>query len=140
MTYDAENFTHEKVVQAMRDAVAAKPERYTYPRQIREMPEGGDPNRPYYPNTPEAPWGTTCYYVHKGEEQDVAGCIVGTVLHSLGVPLEEFRAAEGKNVNGLREILHLPLESRSWSALAEAQTTQDSGQTWADALKYALNE
>lgn len=140
MTYNAEDFTPEKVAEALREAVKSKPEGHVYIRQPRPMPKNADPRRPVFPDWPDAPWGKQCLYVHEEDGEKVPGCIVGTALHSLGVPLDVFAPFEGKNVNALRMDLPLPLTQEGWRMLSLAQHEQDSNSTWAEAVESALSE
>ncbi len=83
--------------------------------------------------------GKACFYVHEGEPD----CIVGRVLHRLGVPLDVLRAndlagnlsvsagafsLEGSPVQPGREALTI---------LATAQRLQDQGNTWGECLRVA---
>jgi hypothetical protein len=75
-----------------------------------------------------------CLYVH-GEE---AGCLVGNVLHRLGVPLSTLRDCEGVHaivaLGRVEERDRIILPAWSKSMLIRAQAQQDNGETWGDAL------
>lgn len=84
-----------------------------------------------------------CAYVHG----DKPGCIVGQVLHRLGVPLATLAECEDstatqavKHVMGLDNVYNcdLPSDVRAISGyLRNVQVEQDTGRTWSDALKRA---
>ena len=75
----------------------------------------------------------TCRYVHG----DTPGCLVGHVLHRLGVPLEELSRHEGKNACSVAADLLDGISSDASWAIEHAQFRQDLGDTWAEALKAA---
>ena len=71
-----------------------------------------------------------CYYVHKDEP----GCLIGHVLHKLGIPLEQLKALEHQ---GAGKVADQCLEGISYETrrfLTNAQGAQDEGMTWGAAL------
>lgn len=79
-----------------------------------------------------------CLYVH----DDVPGCIVGHVLHYLGVPLDAMSTVEGKWINQadvtwLLIGCGISLTYKALRILIEAQFIQDGGRPWGDALAAA---
>lgn len=109
-------------IATLRDVVAERPE-YIY-----EPPSG-------------ATAGATaamCFYVHHIDSGPVPGCLVGTVLHRLGVPLDKLAELEGCGayvVAGMTAYM----SNDARCALARAQDAQDDGATWAVALAAAEN-
>lgn len=100
---------------------------------FRYIPEGLD--------KPQA--GQSCYNWHNGADGVmVPGCIVGTILHRLGVSLEDMGKAAGSNdllYNLTRDgkITIIGGESRIKTFLRIAQTAQDNGATWHSAIRTA---
>lgn len=135
--YDREDFTPEKVNAALDEALKEKGEDYIYPRVVKTMPEGEVAEKPFFPDQPDAPWGTTCLYVHDEEEGQIPGCIVGNVMHRLGVPLEDLKKVEGDNAHGLIGQLQIPVNQHVTRLLNRAQASQDEGQTWGKAVQAA---
>jgi len=106
------------VAQTLRDTAAERPD-YVY-----ENPEGltGDGI-------------TTCFYVHP----DGPGCLAGTALHKLGVPLSELAECEGQ---GASTVATSVLDIRGDAGnvvimLAYAQRRQDGGDSWSVAVEKA---
>ncbi len=81
---------------------------------------------------------TDCFYVHG----DAPGCVVGHILHRLGVPLEDLSYYEGLRANsvlldlGDEEVIKMP--NRAVSLLQCMQGEQDTGKTWGEAYFSAL--
>jgi hypothetical protein len=105
------------IYETTRAVVAESPER------IYKAPEGS----PYEPGM--------CLYSHG----DVPGCLVGQVLHRLGVPLAEFHKHEGQPAGVVMSSLIniVGNDTRAGQFLDAAQGQQDSGEKWADALTAA---
>jgi hypothetical protein len=107
--------TTEQVYRTAREVVAEKPD-YVY---INPMgARAGD--------------GANCYYVHGNEP----GCVVGAVLHRLGVPLEELARFESTNGYIVSATL-TNMEDRTASFLRKLQWYQDNGRNWLTALSDA---
>lgn len=91
--------------------------------------------------------GQNCYNWHKNEAGEaVPGCIVGTVLHHLGVKLEDMEMGGGSNylIGELErtEVIKFNSErdkKRIETLLRTAQVAQDAGATWYSAFKVASN-
>ncbi|WP_416972562.1 hypothetical protein [Streptomyces sp. 4F14] len=116
--------TDEQVVSALRSVVEENPEKvYEAPINMRSST---DKNQ--------------CYYVHRAEDgTEECGCLVGTVLHRLGVSLADLAKAEtlGATV-ALSRAGVVGVSYRVASLLAHAQRDQDQGRTWSEALKKAV--
>lgn len=88
----------------------------------------------------------TCFYVHETDgDQDAPGCLIGRVLHELGVPLASLSSYEGTGAYSVAalvlDITGQPDEiAGTIRALATAQDAQDNGATWGDALAEATRK
>ncbi|MFI5877556.1 hypothetical protein ACIBAH_35055 [Streptomyces sp. NPDC051445] len=110
------NLTDEQVMTALGNVVAENPDKvYKLPKRMEIF--DGD---------------TSCYYVHTKEDgSQEAGCIVGQVLHRLGVPLEDLKASEGWRSNHVIERLEIQgLSERVTELLRRIQIEQDKGWSW----------
>ena len=122
-------FSREKIIEAMRAVVAEKGSDYVYPESEKD--------------------GGTCQYAHKG----TPSCIVGHLIHRLDpeafAHLAVVEADHGSEPalglvyiypNGeTAEGSYSYLKERLWPedldiAIQEAQSAQDFGKTWGDAL------
>ncbi|WP_030997529.1 hypothetical protein [Streptomyces sp. NRRL F-5630] len=111
--------TADEVMSTLRAVVAERPD-YVYAR-----PEAD--NR-----------AAACLYVHHDDGTAKPGCLVGTVLHRLGVPLVELAKWEGEGACSMvPSVTNLEWEDTSTLALQTAQEAQDAGVTWAEALAAA---
>lgn len=78
-----------------------------------------------------------CYYNVDGKPS----CLVGTAVAALGEDYFDLLSAEEavrvENGDGLaaHEIKSIPMTSQAKSALQAAQSTQDGGASWGDALE-----
>ncbi|MDQ1016674.1 hypothetical protein [Streptomyces afghaniensis] len=116
--------TDEQVLSTLRDVAEESPEKvYEAPEHLRDE------------------WGS-CYYVHRDEDgNESAGCIVGTVLHRLGVPLAELRKAETYGADAAIPLIGVTGISASVSSfLRHVQRKQDRGQTWSNAVHDGLSD
>ncbi len=109
-------------VQNFRDALAAavaeKGSDYRYP-------EG---NMRVHPGT-NSPM---CSYVTHGRTD----CIIGNALHRLGVSIEVLLAFEGKGADQvIRAVVTSPVPTLVLDGADEAQSAQDTGGTWDEALQ-----
>lgn len=92
----------------------------------------------YVYSNPYASTATTpamsCLYVH-GEE---TGCLVGNVMHRLGVPLDALQRWEGVRASTVmrRAEADLGIVVPAWSRymLSRAQAQQDHGEEWGEAI------
>lgn len=82
-----------------------------------------------------------CLYVHG----DQPGCVVGDILHRLGVPLETLRESEGQLATELlgrleasEVIAKVPSNVKDY--LQNLQLAQDYNHPWGEALKRAEEE
>lgn len=96
----------------------------------------------------DAPFaGQNCYNWHESDSgEKTPGCIVGTVLHHLGVKLEDMEMGGGSNylIGQLERIEVIKFNSerdkkRILALLRTAQVAQDAGATWYSAFKVASN-
>lgn len=121
MNFVAPKVTDEVILSTLREVVAERPE-YTYsaPDYMAEDEGGG-----------------RCFYVHKDENGNPvsAGCVIGVVLHRLGVPLEWMEQLEGHPASSLLGRLLPHLSERTVLALGMVQGNQDNGNAWG--LAYA---
>ncbi|WP_145500924.1 hypothetical protein [Streptomyces sp. CFMR 7] len=85
---------------------------------------------------------TQCFYVHTDEtgEPVSAGCLVGAVLHRMGVPLSMLALHETKHASAVTRSLGIGLNRNTEIALNGVQDDQDSGATWGEALIRATGE
>lgn len=113
--------TDEDVVRTLREVVAERPG-HVYARP-EYLPAGDN--------------GLTCRYVHPSEDGSTSepGCLVGHVLHRLGVPLWALANHEGSDADNVVSALHLPLTGRTKMILCVAQSYQDEGRTWGESLR-----
>jgi hypothetical protein len=108
-------------------------------RQI--LAEFGD--QAVYVRPPDAESNAACLYVHDGATGPRPGCIVGHLLHRLGVSYEALRAREGYTANAilfgndpdnpLKLLLRLPLSLAD--RIRAVQIAQDHGKTWGEAVR-----
>ncbi|MEN8656248.1 hypothetical protein ABCR94_38185 [Streptomyces sp. 21So2-11] len=117
--------TQETLLSALQEVVKENPQRvYKAPRHM------------------DVHGSNACFYVHLDEEgaQVGAGCIVGTVLHRLGVSLEALRRVEGLGVQGALSGLGLSGDQLMWPRLRRIQISQDKGSTWGEAYAAEFGE
>lgn len=109
--------TQEAAMDALRDAVAEKGAEYVYPENEKI--------------------GISCSYVWDGRPS----CIVGNALHRLGVSLDilgRFEMTTAASVlDSLRYRKILVVDTETRQAYDEAQTAQDDGRPWGEALAAA---
>jgi hypothetical protein len=118
--------TGDAVISTLREVAAERPD-YVY-----EAPEAQREGLLY------------CFYVHNDGEAgvEVPGCIVGHVLHRLGVPLDSLAQHEGKGAHVVaEEFLEIQgdLTRDAEFALCEAQGNQDTGRPWGESVAIALD-
>lgn len=81
---------------------------------------------------PDRKYGSMCRYVAPDGESPQ--CIVGTILHLAGVPLETLSNHEGKGSWDLMEKLLVTgvarVSDNARNLLSDLQGSQDSGMTW----------
>jgi hypothetical protein len=114
------NVTESRVMDVLREVVAERPD-YVYKAPGHQV-AGLE----------------SCFYVHTDAEGNdpKPGCLVGAVLHRLGVPLEELAEREGTGAYIVASEL-LCTTMGAAHALDYAQSCQDAGDTWAGALSAA---
>lgn len=124
MTSPAPPFDVDTVMQALSEVVA----------------EVG-PDYRYWPDHPIGKFADRmCYYV---EIDGTAGCIVGRVLHRLGIPITELRLWEGAAAFMMRDPVHgkrALLTGAAAQCLSAAQRRQDRNLPWGEALRAAERE
>lgn len=88
---------------------------------------------------PEGLINSTCFYVHADEDgsNERPGCLVGEVLHRLGVPLAELAEHEGNGASQVARVFGVD-DRDALTVLDEAQCHQDQGVAWGRALEAAL--
>lgn len=128
------DYSYAQTLQFLLDAVAVKGEDYVY--EGVDDNGGGDAMR--------------CYYARNGEPD----CIVGHVLHKLGVPIEkmEYNQETKNNVDvishktihshfyTLRSEYGINFSERARRLLAVVQGFQDSDYSWGDAVQSAKEQ
>ncbi|MFD8886445.1 hypothetical protein ACFV0H_28615 [Streptomyces erythrochromogenes] len=109
------SFTKKEVLAALKEVVKESPD------TVYQAPWHMDPERT-----------GTCFYVHVDAlgEPTGAGCVVGAVLHRLGVPLDVLRGAERLSASGALNYLGQDGDSQLAIQLTEVQFRQDQGATW----------
>jgi len=83
---------------------------------------------------------TRCVYVH----QDCPDCLIGKILHRMGVPLDFLLVCEGLPATSVcNQLRQIPgnsfLTSRVSEILDKAQKEQDRGEPYGDVRKDAVN-
>lgn len=115
--------TLESARQALKSVVAEFGEDYVYIERS-EYPSHVDPN---------GDAGGSCFYVHDSAEGSVPGCLVAQVLHKhFDWSVDQLKGIEGRSaidIPGLPEVVR--------RYLYVAQSEQDSGTSWGDALSCA---
>lgn len=107
--------TDDDVMRVLREVVAERPD-YVYVN----------------PNGERGVFGGSaiCYYVHG----DCPGCLIGHVLHRLGVPIDAMWRREHWPASVMAAEVLSGVSYRSTYALDAAQLMQDYGQPWSRAL------
>ncbi|WP_018565013.1 hypothetical protein [Streptomyces sp. PsTaAH-124] len=119
-------FTDEQILGTLAEVVRENPDKvYKIPESMRFTSDD-----------------RSCFYVHKNEDGTKSpGCIVGQVLHRLGVPLKDFKRAEGLGSNFAMSMLGITgVGQETAGLLRKVQYYQDCGRSWSDALQRALKE
>jgi hypothetical protein len=121
-----ESLTYDRAVELAREIVAEFGEDYVYPEDHKRHEYGDDDNQG---------GNMLCVYVH----EDKPSCIVGQILHKHGVSVEALKAHEFK---GARTVSYATAEAdeKARFFLTGAQSHQDKGNTWGEALTYALDQ
>jgi hypothetical protein len=85
----------------------------------------------------------SCNYLHGEGDETVAGCIVGHVARRVGVPDRILRNEENNTSSSLVDAIHADAEvgleftDTASHVLRMAQSAQDLGKTWGEALEAA---
>lgn len=123
------NVTYKETLEAMKAAVSEKGEEYVYERQ--EHPSMGA-------------HGSLGICLNTTPDGKAAGCIVGDTLHRLGVSLtwlgctENINCSAGGLLSKLRHEELYDFDYNSLRLLSEAQSLQDTGTPWGEALSKAV--
>jgi hypothetical protein len=124
-----DKITDELIISTLRAVVAERPD-YVYERPAHMAPiRDGD-----------GEIVGECMYVHTDPEDDSKlspGCLVGTVLYRLGMPLEELQRHEGE---GGWDVVDEFGGDDSRVVMQDVQLRQDSGVPWGAALELALTD
>lgn len=122
--FNPSTITDEAILNMLKAVVEEKPD-YVY-------------SAPEYQEEPDA----SCFYVHTDENQEPvsAGCLVGAVLHRLGVPLSMLALHETKHASRVTRSLGIGLDRKTENTLNDVQDHQDSGATWGEAFIRAARE
>lgn len=81
--------------------------------------------------------GDPCMYVKDGEPS----CLVGQVLHELGVPIERLEACDNSAFPGILSLIRagwFTATPRQHELLGAVQNFQDAGDPWGQCLGQAL--
>ncbi|MFI2031379.1 hypothetical protein [Streptomyces buecherae] len=80
-----------------------------------------------------------CLYVHRDEAGAIEGpgCVMGHVLHRLGIPLEDLAQYEGLAIACVVGRLTSGISQGTEEILRRVQTLQDEGSSWAEAYELA---
>ncbi|MGW6597889.1 hypothetical protein [Streptomyces sp. NPDC055036] len=116
--------TDEKVLSTLREVVEEKPLHvYKAPDHMTDL-------------------GLTCFYVDVDEAGANVGpgCVIGQVLHRLGVPLDKMQACEGVKAVSAVHYFFPGLSIQTLETLETMQKFQDNGHTWGDAYHAAVEE
>lgn len=83
-----------------------------------------------------------CYYVHTDDDgaNQRPGCVVGHVLHRLGISLDEIGEHEDEDAHAAVPALVGGLNQGTMTLLCDVQQSQDRGTPWNVALASALRE
>lgn len=114
-----EALTFERAVELAHEVVAEFGEDYVYPADQKRAEDGGS--------------SPSCVYVHENKPS----CLVGQILHRHGVDLfdlskEEFRGAHFVAFH----LAGADMDTRQF--LDAAQSSQDKGNTWGEAVRDGL--
>ncbi|MEV6419037.1 hypothetical protein [Streptomyces sp. NPDC051662] len=118
--------TDEDVLSTLRKVVAERPEYvYSAPEHMGATKDG-----------------SVCFYVHKDEDGTnvAAGCVIGVVLHRLGIPLDELEKQEGENARDALTRLVPALSRWVKEDLNRMQMHQDNDVAWGLAHAMAVGE
>lgn len=77
-----------------------------------------------------------CRYVHGVYPLEQPGCIIGQLLHQLGVPLDALTRHEGKAADVVVKKLFPETDWLVARYLSIIQEEQDSHETWGRAVEY----
>ena len=109
----------------LRDQLTTKVTTPALLNAIREV-AAAEPTKRY--QRPD-PTSEKCYYFH----DDQPGCIIGQALAKLGV--EPFPELES-NKSSVEDLLHTIIPARELDAISHAQSSQDNGANWGDAVAH----
>lgn len=113
-------FTEEEVTKVFEDVVLEFGANYKYPTQ-EEHPE-------YWSDV------GTCVYVTNGGE---VACVIGQIYHRLGATTQQLQGNRGSIGKG--RDLGFEFPDNVQRGLSQAQSAQDDGETWGQALdEYKL--
>lgn len=114
-----ETLTYDRAVELAREVVAEFGEGYVYPE---------------YQKAAESPGSSpSCVYVYDGKPS----CLVGQILHRHGVSLVALSMREFSGAWFVSaELCHASEKTRQF--LDSAQSSQDKGNTWGEAVKDGL--
>ncbi|MFB7027161.1 MULTISPECIES: hypothetical protein [unclassified Streptomyces] len=83
----------------------------------------------------------SCFYVHEAEDgTQEPGCIVGQVLHRLGVPLVALKEAETLGASSAVQLTTQGVSRDVALFLRFVQRKQDRGSTWSEAVAEGLED
>jgi len=115
-----------RIESLLRQIVESKPDDYTYPRRTKAGPHGDK----------------ACAYWHS--EDSEPGCLIGHLMFRLGAPADFLNACDRHPGGSGIEVLHNHkivsdlFDDEAVMVLTYIQGRQDSGSTWAQALKLGI--
>lgn len=127
-----DNLTEDdrRFIAAMEAAVEERGADWVYPKPQLDPDRNPDADDSYLPDEWHSDnWGTCVYQRENGEP----ACIVGLALHKMGEELPPFSIAA--SASSILDDYSFILSGEVVQAADRAQTKQDQGYTWGEALK-----
>ena len=129
----------------MSESISGLPELVTYARASRVLDQilakfGEDyvyVNR--YGEQADPDTRPSCFYVHGdgATRPKEPGCIIGQLLHRLGVPLDSFSLLEGEAADSVVKKFFPRTSGAVLTFLRDVQHWQDGGRSWGAAVSFA---
>ncbi|WJV49933.1 hypothetical protein [Streptomyces flavofungini] len=84
----------------------------------------------------------SCFYVHTDEagERVSPGCLVGSVLHRIGIGLDDLAYYEGESAGRALKGLFDEVSPITLDTFCEVQSLQDGGMPWGEAYQQTTGE
>lgn len=95
-----------------------------------------DTQGPDFVYNPDGRYAFDCYYLPVGDSH--TGCLIGVALQlSKAISTEDLLKRNSSNVYELAKYYPELLSERAATYFTQAQSAQDSGKTWGEALRLA---